>query len=66
MFQQKPTWKLLNMKMIVTNQLYITAYNSVLPPSQNVSKNWSTKVNVCGSIFVLDISTYVDQFLLTF
>ena len=34
--------------------------------SQNISKNWSTKVNVCGSKFVPNTSTYVDSFLLIF
>ena len=39
---------------------------TILPPSQNVSKSWSAKVNVFGLKFVLDTSTYVDPFLLTF
>jgi len=36
------------------------------PPSQSVSKNWLTKVNVFCSKFVWDTSTYVDPLLLTF
>jgi len=39
---------------------------NILPPSQNISKIWSTKVNVCGSKFVPNTSTYVDSFLLIF
>jgi len=38
----------------------------ILLPSQNISKNWSTKVNVFGSKFILNTSTYFDIFLLTF
>jgi hypothetical protein len=35
----------------------------ILPPSQNISKKWSTKVNVFGAKLSPDTLTFVDPFL---
>jgi hypothetical protein len=38
----------------------------ILPPSQNISKKWLTKVNVFDAKFSSNILTFVDLFLLIF
>jgi hypothetical protein len=38
----------------------------ILPPSQNISKNKSTKVNVFGLNFAPNTLTFVNHFLLIF
>jgi hypothetical protein len=38
----------------------------ILPPLQNISKRWSTKVNVFGLKFEPNTSTFFDSFLLIF
>jgi hypothetical protein len=35
--------------------------NILLPPLQNISKNWSTKVNIFGLNFESNISKFFDS-----
>lgn len=45
---------------------YLFTMHIYTTPLYNISKNWSTQVNVSGSNFESDTSISVDQFLLIF
>jgi hypothetical protein len=44
----------------------IGSKKKILPPSQNISKNGSTKINVSELNFAPNTLTFVDHFLLIF
>jgi hypothetical protein len=45
---------------------YIYENKHILPPLQNISKNWSTKVDVFDLNFEPNTSNFFDLFLLIF
>jgi len=54
------------MAMILPMYASLSPYMLNTTPVQNISRNWSTKVNVFGLKFMSDTSTYIDLFLLIF
>jgi hypothetical protein len=50
-------------RLIVSN---LVCYCVILPPSQNINKNWLTKVVVFSIKYVPDTLTCVDLFYLYF
>jgi hypothetical protein len=52
--------------MFSSQKYHIVYEHNILPPSQNINKNGSTKVNVFGLNFALNTLIFVDHFLLIF
>jgi hypothetical protein len=49
---------------IAIKMFNINETTQILPPSWNVNKNESTKINLSNLNFMLNISIFIDQFLL--